>query len=97
MLFVGFSGTSVAPAGRGERNGKYKVFSTFIWTMLDVLVEIGIPAITGRVPVLIVNILKMFFFSAVVSSRYSPYQFLNSKLTSSRITMIFYLLKFTSC
>ena len=87
MLFVGFLDTSVSTAGQAERNGKYKVFSTFIWTMLTVLKEIGAPALTVRVT--IVDILRMFFLSAVVSSRFSPHLFLKLRLASSRISLIY--------
>ena len=80
MLFVGFLDTSITTDGQAERNGKYNVFSTFIWTMLTVLKEIGAPALTVRVPV-IVDILRMFFLSAVVGSRISTcYAVISSKL-----------------
>ena len=72
MLFVGFLGTSIAPAGQANINGKYKEFSTFVWTMLNVLVKIGAPALTARVPIFGVIIFGMFFLSAVVSSIISP-------------------------
>ena len=79
MLFVGFLDTSITTDGQADRNGKYKVASTFIWTMLNVLVEIGAPAVTERVT--IVNILRMFFLSAVVGSRISTcYAVISPKL-----------------